>query len=326
MSAHSPSSYALSLTVHGTAVVVLLAIAWGFQHQAPKPVAIFELVAGEGDNYTATVAPALGTPGGADLKVPSVPIPPPMTLPKIEEPAPLPPVPVETPPPVPVAKPPEPVKAAPVKDATKKASEVPAILDQKPTTFTQDIKRLSDKRQKRLMDKFHKDQAAKAKKEAELAKKEAEAQKRMMTEEEFRKKYGVKSTSKSGAPTKVAKIDSKGIANGVVGGSTANDKGGAGGTALARQEASLMEAYYSLLLQRLQESHVPPPGVGDQLVTGVSCFIAVDGSISRIRVSRSSGNKDFDQSALDAFRKVVLPIRPDGRSGEVTMDFKAQER
>ena len=320
MSAHSPSSYALSLTVHGAAIALLLGVAWVFQSQAPKPVDIFELVAGVGDNYTATVAPALGTPTGTELKVPAVSIPAPMTLPKIEEPAPTPPVPVplpEPPKPIPQAEP-VPPKAAPVKETTPTASAKPAILDTKRTTFQQDVKRLADKREKRKVDQFRKEQEAKAKREA------AEAAKRM-TEEEFRKKYGAQAGAKGGTP-KVAKVDGKGIANGVVGGSTANMQGGAGGTALSRQESSQMDAYFSLLLQLLQKAHVPPPGAGDRLVAGVSCHIAVDGTISDVRIARSSGNPEFDQSALDAFRKVVLPIRPDGRSDTVTMNFKAQER
>ena len=56
-------------------------------------VKVFELVAGEGDNYAAKEAPAFGTPGGVKLDAP---------VPVTPEPKPAPPAPPVTPPPQPV--------------------------------------------------------------------------------------------------------------------------------------------------------------------------------------------------------------------------------
>jgi len=62
-----------------------------------------------------------------------------------------------------------------------------------------------------------------------------------------------------------------------------------------------MEGYFSFLKQKLEQAHEPPVGVSDKLSVRVEFMLAVDGSISQVHVVRSSGNKDFDQSVLDAF-------------------------
>jgi hypothetical protein len=92
MTAQSPSAYLSSATLHAAAVVLLLAAAWVVKQQTRPPVKIFELVAGEGDNWAATAAPALGSPGGVKLKVPATAEP----VPRIAEPEPTPPTPVQT--------------------------------------------------------------------------------------------------------------------------------------------------------------------------------------------------------------------------------------
>jgi len=52
----------------------------------------------------------------------------------------------------------------------------------------------------------------------------------------------------------------------------------------------------------------------------------VDGSISQVHVVRSSGNKDFDQSVLDAFKRVrPIGTRPDGRSEAITLEFNTRD-
>jgi colicin import membrane protein len=97
MTATSPSAFMLSAMLHAVVAMVLLLVSLTLNRQINDSVKVFELVAGEGDNYAARAAPALGTEGGVKLKVPEVPAPKPLPA----EPAPVapaPPAPKATPP------------------------------------------------------------------------------------------------------------------------------------------------------------------------------------------------------------------------------------
>src|SRR3569833_4023292 len=61
MTARSANSFLTSLLIHGLAVAGLFGYAY-FLHNEEPPTKIIELVAGEGDNFGATEAPALGSP------------------------------------------------------------------------------------------------------------------------------------------------------------------------------------------------------------------------------------------------------------------------
>ncbi len=124
----------------------------------------------------------------------------------------------------------------------------------------------------------------------------------------------------------VPRIDAQGIASGVRGGSTANTRGGGGGKALTREEQSELNTYISFLLSALKEAHEPPPGVSDQLETRVTFDISASGRISNPRIARSSGNRDFDESVLEAFRKArSIGPTPDGRGDTWTVTFRMKE-
>lgn len=128
------------------------------------------------------------------------------------------------------------------------------------------------------------------------------------------------------SPIKTPRIDAKGIAAGVRGGSTANTKGGGGGKALTREEQSELNTYISFLLNSLKEAHEPPQGVSDKLVAKVTFDIAANGRISNPRITRSSGNREFDESALEAFRKVrSIGPTPDGKADTWSVDFKMRD-
>lgn len=128
------------------------------------------------------------------------------------------------------------------------------------------------------------------------------------------------------SPIKTPRIDSEGIASGVRGGSTANKKGGGGGKALTREEQSELNTYISFLLSLLKEAHEPPSGVSDKLVAKVTFDIAANGRISNPRITRSSGNREFDESALEAFRKVrSIGPTPDGKADTWSVDFKMSD-
>jgi colicin import membrane protein len=124
----------------------------------------------------------------------------------------------------------------------------------------------------------------------------------------------------------VPKIDTQGIVGGVKGGSTANTRGGGGGNALTREQQNQLDTYISLLIQELKNAHEPPSGVSDQLETKVTFDITASGAILSPRISRSSGNREFDESVLDAFRRVrSIGPTPTRRPDTWTVTFRMQE-
>lgn len=162
------------------------------------------------------------------------------------------------------------------------------------------------------------------------AKKKAEpAKAQTMSYEDFVKQHGKPQTKSAAAKPKAVrapKVDVAGIVGGVRGGSTANTKGGGGGRVLSRAEQSLLENYIAQLIQALRLAHEKPPGLSDDLVVEVTFEIMANGTINNARITRSSGYKAFDQSALDAFRRVrSIGPTPDGRADTWTIKFRARE-
>lgn len=300
MQANSPQAFFISTILHVALAAILLVVGFLVQQRVEKPPKIFELVAGDGDNYMATAAPALGTPDGIKVTIP--------------EPAVVKPAPVVEPVPEPVV---ERAPVTPAKAAPPKVAPVEPIRD-----FSKDVKRISTKRQKRLEAEDKRLRAI-----AEKKAKAAEAKK--MTKAEFDRLNKSKSKSaapKSATPPKIAKIDGAGIAKGVIGGSTANKVGGAGGKALTRDEGDALDAYFSLLKRRLKEALDKPPGLSDSLVAVVEVRIAANGLLSGAKVTRSSGSADFDHAALAAIARVrSIGPRPDGKSEVLSIPFLMKE-
>jgi colicin import membrane protein len=274
MSAQSPGAYGLSALLHGAVVALILFFSYAASNIAQDTPKILELVAGEGDNYAATAAPALGSAGGVKLQAP------PVTRAEV--------------PPAPKAE------TSPIQSAPPEAPPAPAkpAKAAKPVDLVADLKRVEARREKRLEAKYQKEREAELRKEAAAAK----------------------------ADAKVAHIDAEGIREGVLGGSTENKVGGAGGKALTREEGSELDAYFSLLKARIKENHTPPEGVSDSLEARLEFFVAADGSLSHVRIIRSSGNSEFDRSVTEACEQTrSIGPRPDGRSETVQMTFKIHE-
>jgi colicin import membrane protein len=287
MSENPAPSYLLSAALHGGVVALCVLLAYLAEAPPPQTQKIFELVAGEGNNYGATEAPALGVPGGSSAKMMTVPIPPPPTPPAPQaepavEPAPI------TPAPVPVKPVATPVKPKPA----------PTIPD-----YAKTVARTANRTEARI--------EAKEKKKLDAeAKRLAAAQKQQMTYDQYLKEHG-----------------GEGIAGGVVGGSTANKVGGAGGKAMTREEGSLLEAYFALLQARLKANYSPPPDASDSLTAHVKFFVSADGSISNVEIDRPSGNVAFDESLREAFRKIRAGVgsRPDHRGDQESFTFSMKE-
>ncbi|MFM9092072.1 MAG: hypothetical protein ACKOUK_10090, partial [Verrucomicrobiota bacterium] len=75
MTDSSSRGFLQALALHGAAVALALGLSFVAANREPEAARIIELVAGEGDNYAATEAPALGVEGGVKLSVPAAPAP-----------------------------------------------------------------------------------------------------------------------------------------------------------------------------------------------------------------------------------------------------------
>lgn len=148
--------------------------------------------------------------------------------------------------------------------------------------------------------------------------------------DQYVKKYGKPSPAKSAGsqtprPANIPKIDAKGIAEGVLGGSPSS-KGGGGGQALTAPQRSALEAYVARLVTALRQNHEKPPGLSDLLAADVEFLIAADGTISRVQIVRSSGNTNFDLSCIAAFRRMgSVGPKPDGKSDTWVLTFRMKE-
>jgi TonB family protein len=295
MNARSPSAFFLSASLHALVAGVIVLFSYLMQVQLREPPKVFELVAGAGDDYGATAAPALGVAGGVKINIPE---PAPV--------APTPPAPVQA---VPAEPEPTPIKAAPVEKTVTKAP--PKTTETKTPNFSNQIKRKIIKAE------------SKAKQEI---KKEREAEAKRISKAEFDARNKAARTSGSGNP-KVKHIDADGVAGGVVGGSTAS-KTGAGGKALTREEGDLLDMYFAMVKQRLQEGLEKPPGLSDSVTADAEFQLNSDGSISSPRITRSSGSDEFDRAVLDDirhFRRISPPKSWKGDTVSLTFRMKEEE-
>jgi colicin import membrane protein len=135
MSARYPGAFVLSVVLHLLLMVGLVLFMWWAQRERPKPQ-IFELVAGPGDNYAATEAPAA-------VETVAVNIPPAPVITPAPQPQPRPPTPPQpqpqpqpqpTPPPAPRPIPKaEPKTPPPPKEPAPVIEKAPPLT--RPTTY-----------------------------------------------------------------------------------------------------------------------------------------------------------------------------------------------
>src|SRR5687767_12764099 len=72
-----PGAFTLSVTLHALFAGVMLLLNYAVNQSREDMTTVFEVVAGSGDNFAATEAPALGTPDGikVDVTEPPAPVP-----------------------------------------------------------------------------------------------------------------------------------------------------------------------------------------------------------------------------------------------------------
>ena len=301
----APAAFGASLLLHG-AVVALLALAAMVLRQPPAPTPkIFELVAGAGDNYMATQAPALGSPHAPALtlnlpQIPSIPAAPAEVQP-VPPPAALTPV-----APVPVR--PVPVRTLPTRTATNRS----APSEQAVPNFAQKL--LSRERQRIIHDRWVERQKEIREARAEKAAERRAAAQQHLSYAEYQKRYGVHAVSPVGP----------GIATGVQGGKGA--EAGAHGRALTAEEGDELDRYFSYLKQQLHDEFVQPPDATQDMVAHVVFYLAADGSISHVRITHSTGDAAFNDAVLEAFRRIRMPERPDHQGEEDELDFTLKDQ
>ena len=310
MSDRMPAAFVTSVLLHGLVVAVLLLAAYSKSFESKPATKIFELVAGEGDNFAATEAPALGSPGGIKLSVPTPPIPRPEPVapeatkpePVPEKPIPTPPVPTPPIPTPPVPKPPMPVAPPVPKQEPVKSPTEPKPTTSKTKTMAEQMRWEAIRSESKIKTQIARDKAAEKKRLEQEAK--------------------VAKAAAASAP----RVDVEGIVKGVQGGSTANKVGGAGGKALVRSDApEMMDAYFGMLRDRLLKALDKPPGLSDTLVAEAEFRIGADGSIRGAKIISPSGSAEFDRAVLEAYSRVRMPARPDGKSSVQTARFRTKD-
>ena len=294
-----PAAFVTSVLLHGLVVAVLLLAAYSKSFESKPATKIFELVAGEGDNFAATEAPALGSPGGIKLSVPTPPIPRPEPVaPEVTNPEPVPEKPI---PPPPVPKPPIPVAPPVPKQEPVKSPTEPKPTTSKTKTMAEQMRWEAIRSESKIKTQIARDKAAEKKRLEQEAK--------------------VAKAAAASAP----RVDVEGIVKGVQGGSTANKEGGAGGKALVRSDGPVMEAYFGMLRDRLLKALDKPPGLSDTLVAEAEFRIGADGSIRGAKIISPSGSAEFDRAVLEAYSRVRMPARPDGKSSVQTARFRTKD-
>jgi len=290
----SPNAFLASIAIHGAIIgVVVFLTFFVTQKEAPPPV-VFELVAGPPTAPDELVAPALGNS--------ATPVQNPQTV-KLD---------VPTPPPV------QEKYEPPVTETVK--TEQPPVPDE----ATQPVPKENPKADATAKPKPTRKPADPAKAiTSELRRKERMSYKDYLKKHPIPKEVPPQTFSRASG----SRIDAEGIAGGVVGGSVANKRGGGGGHAMTRQEQSELNTYIAMLINALREAHEPPPGVSDKLAVKITFDITAGGHILNPRITKSSGNADFDESALAAFRKVrSIGPTPDGKADTWTLTFRMLEQ
>lgn len=299
----------VSAASHGLLLGLLIGLTISLRDKIEEAPQVFELVAGEGNDYMATEAPAgseIGTATTGELfTTPDVPV------------AKLPPAPEAPDDPY---VPPTPVAPVPVTPPAPVSPTVPDIP--KTPNLAKDFKRTMDSAKKKA------EAASKKRIEtAERAAKAAALESKRMSVDDFRRQNAASSAATSGAASASPgkRIDVGSIKKGVTGATGAGSTG-AGGAAMQRAIQDAQDSYFAMLIQQLKSNHVKPEGLSDLLSADVSFRISADGTISQVTITRSSGNPEFDQSVRAAFARTgSIGPRPDKKSDASSLTFRMRE-
>ena len=124
-----------------------------------------------------------------------------------------------------------------------------------------------------------------------------------------------------------AGIDAKGIVDELMeSAASAGPRGDGGGTGGTKVMIAALDAYFNRLVNAVRAAWEMPDSVSDLLVAKVSFHLGADGSITAVKIVKSSGSTDYDDSVIDAFQRVrSIGAVPGSKSGTYVFNFKMTE-
>jgi TolA protein len=278
-----------SALLHGAAIALIIGIAYLAGLRTGQPLEFFELVAGEGDNLSATEAPALGAPDGN----PAV----------TTQPTPAP--------------------------TTTVIASAPAPAEKAPPDLSKALKTSVTKAENKVAAQAAKEKAAAEKAAKEEAARQAALQAKMSKEDFDKLQKGKTTPAPANQKTNVPKVGvglAGGVAGGSAS-NTKGGAGGTALTAAQQSLVAAYTAMLRDRLNKnlLDQS---PPGLSDTLVATVSMRMLPSGILSGATIVKRSGNSDFDKAVLDAIRLTRMPEGPPKgfETDTFLWDFKAAEK
>jgi colicin import membrane protein len=98
------------------------------------------------------------------------------------------------------------------------------------------------------------------------------------------------------------------------------------GLVLTDAQQSALDSYIARLLGALKRAWDVPPSATPSTQVFIEVTVAPGGNLTGARISKSSGNAQFDQSALDTFRAIgSAGPTPDGRQLRLRLPFRIEE-
>ena len=146
------------------------------------------------------------------------------------------------------------------------------------------------------------------------------------------KQLAANQKTRSGGSSKTAAaaagIDAKGIVDELMesAGATAGPRGDGGGTGGSKYMIAALDAYFNRLVNAVRAAWEMPDSVTDLLVAKVSFHLGADGSITQVKIVKSSGSTEYDDSVVDAFQRVrSIGAVPGAKAGTYVFNFKMTE-
>jgi protein TonB len=93
--------------------------------------------------------------------------------------------------------------------------------------------------------------------------------------------------------------------------------------ALSGAEQSALDRYISRLREALRRNWEKPSGVASSISAEVEFNVSSNGRLTNVRITRSSGNRTFDQSVREAFDRLgSAGATPNGKPQELRITFR----